>query len=103
MFTISCPCIAFTPFFMLQYLCNMKVKAPESHRTDGSTQKEFERLIRYTRRNCMLGIIGAMTEEVLHLKEAMEDVEIRTIATMDFYQGRLKDWMWSWYGLVSVR
>lgn len=24
----------------------------------------------------MLGIIGAMTEEVLHLKEAMEDVEI---------------------------
>ena len=38
----------------------------------------------------MLGIIGAMTEEVLHLKEAMEDVEIRTIATMDFYQGRLK-------------
>ena len=43
----------------------------------------------------MLGIIGAMTEEVLHLKEAMEDVEIRTIATMD--------WTWSWYGLVSVR
>ena len=38
----------------------------------------------------MLGIIGAMIEEVLHLKEAMEDVEIRTIATMDFYQGRLK-------------
>ena len=38
----------------------------------------------------MLGIIGAMTEEVLHLKEAMENVEIRTIATMDFYQGRLK-------------
>ena len=32
----------------------------------------------------MLGIIGAMIEEVLHLKEAMEDVEIRTIATMDF-------------------
>lgn len=27
----------------------------------------------------MLGIIGAMTEEVLHLKEAMEDVEIRTL------------------------
>ena len=32
----------------------------------------------------MLGIIGAMTEEVLHLKEAMEDVEIRTIATWIF-------------------
>lgn len=37
----------------------------------------------------MLGIIGAMTEEVLHLKESMENVEIRTIATMDFYQGKL--------------
>ena len=90
MSTISCPCIAFTPFFMLQYPCNMKVKATESHCTDGSAKKEFERLIRYTSWNCMLGIIGAMTEEVLHLKEAMEDVEIRTIATMDFYQGRLK-------------
>ena len=31
----------------------------------------------------MLGIIGAMTEEVLHLKEAMENVEIRIFTRED--------------------
>ena len=38
----------------------------------------------------MLGIIGAMTEEVANLKEQMENVEIQTAAKMDFYKGKLK-------------
>ncbi|MBP3505331.1 MAG: 5'-methylthioadenosine/adenosylhomocysteine nucleosidase [Lachnospiraceae bacterium] len=35
----------------------------------------------------MLGIIGAMDEEVAKLKENMEQVEVRTKASMDFYRG----------------
>lgn len=35
----------------------------------------------------MLGIIGAMDEEVAKLKEAMDEVEITTRASMDFYKG----------------
>lgn len=38
----------------------------------------------------MLGIIGAMDVEVAEVKKAMEQVEVRTIAGMDFYKGRLK-------------
>lgn len=37
----------------------------------------------------MLGIIGAMDEEVSKLKEAMENVEICTKASMDFYKGAM--------------
>ncbi len=37
----------------------------------------------------MIGIIGAMAEEVAQLKEAMEDVSIETAASMDFYKGSL--------------
>lgn len=37
----------------------------------------------------MLGIIGAMDEEVSKLKEIMEDVEIRQKASMDFYKGKM--------------
>lgn len=37
----------------------------------------------------MLGIIGAMDEEVSKLKEVMEDVEIVTKASMDFYRGNI--------------
>lgn len=37
----------------------------------------------------MLGIIGAMSQEVANLKEAMSGVEIYTAAGMDFYQGTL--------------
>lgn len=37
----------------------------------------------------MLGIIGAMTQEVANLKEQMEEVTIQTRAGMDFYQGKL--------------
>lgn len=37
----------------------------------------------------MLGIIGAMDEEVSKLKEIMEDVTIMTRASMDFYRGRM--------------
>ncbi|MCM1288261.1 MAG: 5'-methylthioadenosine/adenosylhomocysteine nucleosidase [Clostridium sp.] len=37
----------------------------------------------------MLGIIGAMDEEVSKLKEKMTDVEIKTKASMDFYKGKL--------------
>lgn len=38
----------------------------------------------------MLGIIGAMAEEVANLKAQMENVKIHTAAKMDFYEGRLK-------------
>lgn len=38
----------------------------------------------------MLGIIGAMAQEVAKLKEEMTEVTIRTKAGMDFYQGKLK-------------
>lgn len=38
----------------------------------------------------MIGIIGAMDEEVAKLKEKMEDVTITTKASMDFYQGTLQ-------------
>ncbi len=37
----------------------------------------------------MLGIIGAMDEEVSKLKEVMEDVEIKSKASMDFYKGKM--------------
>ncbi|MGN0291464.1 MAG: 5'-methylthioadenosine/adenosylhomocysteine nucleosidase [Lachnospiraceae bacterium] len=37
----------------------------------------------------MLGIIGAMDEEVAKIKEHMTDVEVETKASMDFYKGRL--------------
>lgn len=37
----------------------------------------------------MIGIIGAMEEEVNQLKSVMENVEVRTIASMDFYKGTL--------------
>ncbi|MBR1866931.1 MAG: 5'-methylthioadenosine/adenosylhomocysteine nucleosidase [Lachnospiraceae bacterium] len=37
----------------------------------------------------MLGIIGAMDEEVAKIKEQMQDVKIRTRASMDFYEGGL--------------
>ncbi len=35
----------------------------------------------------MLGIIGAMAQEVAALKEAMSGVEVCTVAGMDFYKG----------------
>ncbi len=37
----------------------------------------------------MLGIIGAMDEEVSKLKEKMTDIEIKKKASMDFYRGKL--------------
>ena len=37
----------------------------------------------------MLGIIGAMDEEVARLKEQLSDVQVETRAAMDFYKGRL--------------
>lgn len=36
-----------------------------------------------------IGIIGAMEEEVKRLKEQMDSVDIKTIASMGFYEGRL--------------
>lgn len=39
--------------------------------------------------NC-IGIIGAMEEEVSRLKEQMENAEITTRASMDFYKGTLE-------------
>lgn len=46
----------------------------------------------------MLGIIGAMDEEVAKLKERMEHVEVMKKADMDFYKGTLRD-----YPVVVVR
>lgn len=37
----------------------------------------------------MLGIIGAMDEEVAKIKEAMSEVTVTSVAGMDFYQGKL--------------
>ncbi len=37
----------------------------------------------------MLGIIGAMDEEVSKIKESMDEVEIKTRASMDFFKGKL--------------
>jgi adenosylhomocysteine nucleosidase len=37
-----------------------------------------------------IGLIGAMEEEVNKLKDQMEDVKINSIASMDFYEGRLE-------------
>ena len=37
----------------------------------------------------MLGIIGAMDEEVSKLKEIMDDIEISTRASMEFYNGKM--------------
>lgn len=37
----------------------------------------------------MIGIIGAMDEEVSKLKEVMEDVEVFNRASMDFYKGKI--------------
>ena len=38
----------------------------------------------------MLGIIGAMAEEVANLKAEMEQIKVSTIAGMDFYEGWLR-------------
>lgn len=38
-----------------------------------------------------IGIIGAMDEEVEKIKECLENVTIKTIASMDFYEGQLYD------------
>ena len=38
----------------------------------------------------MLGIIGAMDEEVAKVKEQMEDVETKQIASMEFLKGTVK-------------
>ena len=39
----------------------------------------------------MLGIIGAMDEEVAKIKEMLTDVRVETTAGMDFYRGKLAD------------
>lgn len=39
----------------------------------------------------MLGIIGAMAQEVEQLKGEMEQPEITTVAGMDFYRGKIRD------------
>ena len=46
----------------------------------------------------MLGIIGAMDEEVAKIKEQMEHVQVMQRASMDFYEGSLKG-----YPVVVVR
>ena len=39
----------------------------------------------------VIGIIGAMDEEVSKIKEKLSDVTIKRIASMDFYEGKLQD------------
>ena len=39
----------------------------------------------------VIGIIGAMVEEVSKIKEKLSDVTIKRIASMDFYEGKLQD------------
>lgn len=39
----------------------------------------------------MIGIIGAMAQEVIYLKGSMKDVTIETVAQMEFYKGKLRD------------
>lgn len=39
----------------------------------------------------MIGIIGAMDEEVAKVKELMDKIEIKTVADMEFFQGFLGD------------
>ena len=38
----------------------------------------------------MLGIIGAMDQEVARIKDCLEDVSVERRAGMDFYSGKLK-------------
>lgn len=38
----------------------------------------------------MLGIIGAMKQEVAEIKQAMENITVERVAGMDFYKGTLK-------------
>lgn len=37
-----------------------------------------------------IGIIGAMDEEVRQVKAAMNNIQVKTIATMDFYEGKIE-------------
>ena len=46
----------------------------------------------------MLGIIGAMDEEVAKVKEQMENVEVMTKASMEFFKGIVND-----HSVVVVR
>lgn len=38
----------------------------------------------------MIGIIGAMSQEVANLKEAMDNVKVEKAAGMEFFQGTIK-------------
>ena len=39
----------------------------------------------------MLGIIGAMAEEVEQLKAEMKETKVVSLAGMDFYKGKIQD------------
>ena len=39
----------------------------------------------------VIGIIGAMDEEVIKLKDCLTDVTIKNIASMEFFEGKLSD------------
>ena len=39
----------------------------------------------------MIGIIGAMDEEVLEIKNALKDVTVETAAGMEFYRGKINE------------
>lgn len=51
----------------------------------------------------MLGIIGAMDEEVAQIKEKMTDVTVTSVAGMDFIRANWVERTRLWFALVSAR
>lgn len=51
----------------------------------------------------MLGIIGAMDEEVAQIKEKMTDVTVTSVAGMDFIRANWAERTRLWFALVSAR
>ena len=51
----------------------------------------------------MLGIIGAMAEEVEQLKAEMKETKVVSLAGMDFIKEKFKTGTWWWCGLVLAK
>ena len=61
----------------------------KNYLTKSSTERFREYIKKKQEDKQMLGIIGAMDEEVAQIKEKMTDVTVTSVAGMDFYQGKL--------------
>ena len=46
---------------------------------------------KYMNKDSVIGIIGAMDEEVSKIKDSLENISIRKMASMEFYEGKLYD------------